>query len=103
MPANHHEDQLRKKSYLLNKTLVEHEYKPKFPDEYELCVFCWCRISERLCDDDEGFRDEEYGDWICCDCAKKYAETFHWTLIPRKKKTLLEILAEEEDYEIPII
>ncbi len=96
-------EQLRKKEYLIGKTLIEREFKASYPDEYELCVFCWCRISNHRKDDDEGFFEKESGNWICRDCVKKYSASFAWNLLKSRKKTFIELLEEQEDFEIPMI
>jgi len=97
------QEELRRKAYLVDKTLYEKEFIPSFPDEYELCVFCWARIGSRRFDYTEGFWEEESQSWICPDCAKEFSEAFCWKLIHGKRMSFAEYLAAQEDFEIPML
>lgn len=96
-------EELRKKSYMIGKSLIEREFIPSFPDEYALCIFCWSRISGDLLELNDSFYEEESESWVCPECVKKYEEAFQWEIIRSKKITFLEYLQEEEDLEIPLI
>lgn len=97
------QEELRKKAYLVNKTLYEREYKPNYPDEYELCVFCWSHIGSRFWEHYEGYFEEESQSWICHKCAEEFSKAFRWELVSRPKKTLADYLSEQEDFEIPLL
>lgn len=74
------EQELRNKAYLIGKTVRWQKISPNGDGDGELCVFCWKQFSPSHEVRNEGFRDEEYGDWICFPCLEEYLDAFHWQI-----------------------
>ncbi|MCH5184106.1 MAG: hypothetical protein J1E00_08020 [Oscillospiraceae bacterium] len=75
------EQELENKDYLIRKTVRWKRIHPHGEGDGELCVFCWKDLRASLEGRDEGFHEEESGDWICFPCLEAFLDAFDWKII----------------------
>ena len=74
------EYELANKRYLVGKTVRWKRILPNGDGDGDLCVFCWKALGASLEARNEGFQDDEFGDWICFPCLENFLNTFDWQI-----------------------
>lgn len=103
MNASNLDIELRKKSYLIGKTLKYAKYQPSFPTDHTFCVFCWARISAWEEDLHDGYCEEESNNWVCDICIEEYQNAFEWTVEGSNENDWLKRLQQKSLFDIPLI
>ena len=75
------QQELAYKDYMVGKTVRWKRIFPNDEGDGELCVFCWKDLGASIEGREEGFREEESGEWICFPCLEAFLDTFDWQII----------------------
>ena len=73
-------DAIRKKAYLKGKMLTLKRFQPSYPNDHTFCAFCWAQISGFEEDYNDGFYEEESGNWVCKLCYEEFLPDFDWSV-----------------------
>ena len=74
------EQELQNKDYLVGKIVRWKRILSYGDGDGELCVFCWKVLRASLEGRNEGFHEEESGDWICFPCLEAFLNAFDWQI-----------------------
>ena len=74
------ERELQDKDYLVGKTVRWKRIHRYGDGDGVLCVFCWKELRSSLEERNEGFQEEESGDWICFPCMEAFLDAFDWQI-----------------------
>lgn len=72
------EEELYNKDYLVGKTIRWKRIPPHGDGDGELCIFCWKELRASDENRNEGFQEEECGEWICFPCMEEFLDAFGW-------------------------
>ncbi len=93
---------LKKKAYLIGKTLCYSKFEPSFPDEHTFCVFCWSRIGGWEEDLHDGYFESESQSWVCDICLEEYEQPFEWR-VENRNNVAWQRLLKNNSFDIEII